>query len=110
MLVLERPILAPGCCILCRSDLGPVVDIGRDEEWVGRWYICFPCCIELGQLAGCVPGQALDQERALAVDKAARLVSTDKELVAERALSAALLAVGFKLRDQSRHPAPPVKS
>ena len=75
-----------------------MVDIGRDEEWVGRWYICFPCCIELGQLAGCVPGQALDQERALAVDKAARLVALERELGTERKLTAALLAVGFQQR------------
>lgn len=42
-IVVEKPILAPGSCKICRGCKGPLIDTGMRDPFEGATYVCFDC-------------------------------------------------------------------
>lgn len=57
MQLVETPTLFPGCCAICRSGGGPMVDTGAVSTLDERLYYCVGCVDQLAVAIGAVPKQ-----------------------------------------------------
>ena len=53
--ILDRPLMKPGKCALCGAGAKPVIDIGLNVEWYGRFYLCVDCMAEAASAIDYVP-------------------------------------------------------
>lgn len=98
---LDRYLMAPGCCFVCRSAQREgedwILDLDRDitdgvfEE--ARIYLCPQCCMEIAHEAGCATPAMMDRfvaERDAAIRHATDLIAENEGL---RTANVALAAV-----------------
>ena len=45
--IVPGPVFAPGCCMVCGGNQGPMLDTGVDIPGDGRMYLCVRTCLRI---------------------------------------------------------------
>ena len=78
--LIESPLVFPYCCILCRSQKGPIADTNVEIPSFGRAYLCQLCAKTYAKLYGFAEGTELDI-REEAIDEANALRRENTQLL-----------------------------